>query len=168
MTTLQRTLDLLALSDIPYVHTRHANAYRAMEVAAAEHLPARRLAKTVVVRGPGGYFLVVLPADYRLVIEELADALQFKHLRLATEEEIRQRFPDSEVGAIPPLGSIFGLTVYMDESLAAEEHIFFSAGTHRDAIHMMVTDFIRLVEPHIIACAAPDPAFTPVDVRMGG
>ena len=99
MTTLRRCLDMLERYRIPYVHTSHANAYRAREVAEAEHLPAYMLAKTVIVHGREGYAMAVLPADCKVDLEELATTLNLQHLRLATEEEVRERFPESEIGA---------------------------------------------------------------------
>jgi len=153
MTTLRRCLDMLDRYQIPYVHTRHANAYRALEVADAERLPPHMLAKTVILRGPYGYAMAVLPADCRVDLVELSEKLQLDHLRLATEEEIRDRFPESEVGAMPPFGPLFGLPVYLDASLAEEPYILFNAGTHRDAIHIQMADYIRLTDPVIVQFA---------------
>jgi Ala-tRNA(Pro) deacylase len=153
MTSLQRCLDMLDRFQIPHVHTHHANAYRALEVAGAEHIPPRMLAKTVIVRGPNGYAMAVLPADCRIDLKELAARLQAEHVRLATEEEIRERFPDSEVGAMPPFGPLFGMPVYLDASLAEEPNILFNAGTHRDAIHIPMDDYVRLSDPAIIKFA---------------
>jgi Ala-tRNA(Pro) deacylase len=141
---------------IAYVHTTHANAYRAREVAEAEHLPPYMLAKTVIVRGPDGYAMAVLPADCKVDLAQLASALNIEHLSLATEEEVRQAFPESEVGAMPPFGAPFGMSVYLDIRLADEPYILFNAGTHRDAIHMRVADYIRLADPTIIRFAHPD------------
>ena len=165
MTTLRRCLDMLERYRIPHVHTSHANAYRAREVAQAEHLPAYRLAKTVIVGGAGGYAMAVLPADCKVDLEELRTRLNQKYLRLATEEEVRERFPESEVGAVPPFGALFGLPVYMDVRLADETYIFFNAGTHRDAIHMSSADYIRLTNPLILQFARPD-RLTPVDATV--
>ena len=156
MTALRRCLDMLERYQVPFVYTRHANAYTAREVAEAEHLPAYMLAKTVIVRGPNGYAMVVLPADCKVNLCELATTLNLQHLRLATEEELRERFPESEVGAMPPFGALCGLPVYMDVRLAEEPNIFFAAGTHRDAIHMSVVDYIRLADPAIVRFAYPD------------
>ena len=83
------------------------------------------------------------------------------HVRLATEEVVRDRFPDSEVGAVPPFGALFGLPVYADVRLADEKYIFFSAGTHRDAIHMAFSDYVRLADPLMIRFAHPDPLPVP-------
>jgi Ala-tRNA(Pro) deacylase len=141
---------------IPYVHTKHANAYRAREVAEAEHLPPYMLAKTVIVRGPDGYAMAVLPADCKVDLEQLASTLNSQHFRLATEEEVRELFPECEIGAMPPFGPSFGMPVYLDIRLAEEPYILFNAGTHRDAIHMSVPDYIRLTDPTITQFAHPD------------
>jgi Ala-tRNA(Pro) deacylase len=70
-------------------------------------------------------------------------------------------FPESELGAMPPFGNLFGLTVYLDASLVDEKFIGFNGGTHRDLIHMRVGDYLRLVQPligefaiHACACAS--------------
>ena len=156
MTTLRRCLDMLERHQIPYVHTTHPNAYRAREVADAEHLPPSVLAKTVIVRGPNGYAMAVLPADCKINFEQLAGTLNFEHLRLATEEEVRQLFPESEVGAMPPFGHFYGMPVYLDARLAEEPYILFNAGTHRDAIHIGVWDYVRLTDPVIVQFSRVD------------
>ena len=69
------------------------------------------------------------------------------HVRLATEEELTQLFPDCEVGAMPPLGTLYGLPVYVDRSLTDDDQIIFEAGTHSEAIRMRYWDFAALVFP---------------------
>jgi len=77
---------------------------------------------------------------------------------LATEPELEQLFPDCELGAMPPIGPIYGLPVYLDASLAGQDMIAFNAGTHRDVIHMRTAEFRRLVSPEIVSLAR-EPAF---------
>ena len=48
MTTLRRCIEFLDRNAVHYVHTRHANAYRARELAVAEHVPLSTVAKSVV------------------------------------------------------------------------------------------------------------------------
>lgn len=156
MTTLRRCIEYLNQHHIHYVHTVHANAYRAREVASAEHLPASRLAKTVIFCADGFYAMALLPTDCMIDLEELGTALGVKRIRLATEGEVAKLFPDSEIGAMPPFGNLFNLPVYMDGRLAEEHYIAFSAGTHRDAIHMKVTDYVRMAEPLCMTFAYPE------------
>ena len=77
-------------------------------------------------------------------------------VRLATEGEIVKLFPDTEVGAMPPFGELFNLPVYLDEGLAREKHVVFAAGTHRDAIHMRMDDYLGISEPMITRLACPE------------
>ena len=149
MTTLRRTLDYLDRSLIPYSHTIHPVAYTAREVAAVEHMPLHKLAKTVVFRSEEGYGMAVVPADSFVDLEELRMLLGVNGLRLAREEELAELFPLSELGAMPPFGNLFGLEVVFDSSLVSETFIAFNAGTHRDLIHMSVGDFLRMAQPVI-------------------
>jgi Ala-tRNA(Pro) deacylase len=79
-------------------------------------------------------------------------------VRLATEEELAQLFPDCEVGAMPPLGTLYGLPVYVDRSLIRDEEILFEAGTHSEAIRMRYWDFAALVFPTVAEFNQPPTA----------
>lgn len=147
MTTLQTCLTYLDRHGVRYAHTVHSPAYTAEEVAAAEHMPPHRLAKTVVCRDNNGYLLAVVAADDFVDLEQLRAALGSTVVCVAEESELYDVFPGSELGSMPPLGPLFGLRVYLDREVAAQEFIAFNAGTHRDLIHMRVADFKRLVEP---------------------
>lgn len=147
MTTLQYSLNYLDAQGIRYAHTTHSPAYTAEEVAAAEHMPPYRIAKTVVCHDADGYLMVVVPADSYVDMEQLRIAIGSPVLYLAEEQELLIRFPGAELGAMPPLGPLFGLRVYLDRETANQEFIAFNAGTHRDVIHMRVADFKRLMQP---------------------
>jgi Ala-tRNA(Pro) deacylase len=135
---------------IPFSCTVHPLAFTAQEVAQAEHISGRAMAKTVVLLADGAFALAVLPADSIVDLRELRHEMGVEHLRLATEREIHDLFPDCELGAMPPLGNLYGLPVYVESSLARQQSIAFNAGTHRDVVHMTFADFRRAVEPLIL------------------
>ena len=149
MTTLDRCLEYLDRAGIWYSHTGHAQAFTALEVAVAEHLSPHKLAKTVVYVGSQGYGLAVLPADSLVRMETLGGFLNDRGIRLATECELGELFPECELGAMPPLGNLFHLPVIVDSSIAEQEFISFNGGTHRDVIHMSYGDFARLADPAV-------------------
>jgi Uncharacterized conserved protein len=60
---------------IRYAHTRHSAAHTAEEVAAGEHLPPHRIAKTVVFQSSGGYLMVVVSADSDVDLEKPSNLL---------------------------------------------------------------------------------------------
>jgi len=48
---------------------------------------------------------------------------------------------------MPPFGNIYGIEVYVAESLAEEEEIAFNACSHTELIKMKYSDFEKLVRP---------------------
>ena len=116
-------------------------------------ISGREMAKTVVLRaGEHGRktILAVLPGPKHVNLDKLAAALE-EPVRLATELEFSELFPDCELGAMPPFGLLYDLPVYVDESLARDKEVVFNAGTHRDAVRMAYEDFVRLAKPKICA-----------------
>ena len=69
---------------------------------------------------------------------------------LIREEEMMRLFPDCELGAEPPFGSLYDLPVYVASQIVQDEKITFNAGTHEEAIRMSYADFSRLVHPMIV------------------
>ena len=136
-----------------YTFTTHPKAFTAREVAVAEHLPPREVAKTVVILGDGAYYIIVIPASRLVDLHEVRTTLGFSQVRLATEDELGKLFPDCEVGAMPPLGPLYGIPVYLDGTLAGQETITFNAGTHCDVIHMGMAEYRRLVAPRVVSLA---------------
>ncbi len=143
---------LLDQENIRYTLMTHSPAYTAQAAAATLHVPGKELAKTVVLRAGEDTLLAVLPASHHVGLKKLG-LIAGKSLRLATEEEFVQLFPDCEAGAMPPFGQIYGLPVFVDKALAEDEEIVFPAGTHRDAIRMRYEDFVRVVKPWVCSFA---------------
>lgn len=143
---------------VPYETHVHRVAYTAQQVAAEEHVPGRMMAKTVILHSKNAFAMAVLPAHRRVDLGSLREALKDPDVRLATEAEFVSLFPDSETGAMPPFGNLYSLPVYVDEMLAKDKEIVFNAGTHRETIKILFTDFLKLVRPQILTLAAQSAA----------
>jgi Ala-tRNA(Pro) deacylase len=113
------------------------------------------MAKTVVLRAGQQILLAVLPASYHVNLSNLANMVGAP-VQLLTEPEYYRLFPDCQLGAVPPFGELYGLPVYLDEALAEDPEIVFSAGTLSDAIRMGNSDFVHLVKPRICSFAERD------------
>ena len=153
MSIARRVKDHLEQNEVPYSHCTHRLAYTAQEVAAAQHVPGKEMAKTIVLKTDSQFAMVVLPAVMKINMKTLREEIPFAHVELATEKEFAQLFPDSELGAMAPFGNLYGLPVYVDKSLAEDKEIVFNAGTHVDTIRIKYADFARLVRPVIIDAA---------------
>lgn len=132
----------------PFETIHHDRAVTAQETAASAHIRGSLLAKTVMVNLDGRLAMVVLPAARRVHFGRLCHDTGAHTAALATESEFRDLFPDCEVGAMPPFGNLYGLEVYVDESLVSDADIAFNAGTHTDVVRMPYREFERLVAPH--------------------
>ena len=147
--------ELLDRSRIKYVVISHSPAHTAQEIAASAHIPGRAMAKTVIVKLDGRLAMAVLPASEMIDLELLADAAFAQRAELAEEEEFADRFPECELGAMPPFGNLYGMDVYVADSLAEDEEIAFNAGSHTDLVRMAYPDYARLVKPRILRFGAP-------------
>ena len=152
MSMSMRLKNFLDENQIPYSVLTHSTAYTAQGAAATMQISGKELAKTVVLWTGEEMILAVLPAPNHVRLDKLAAELG-RSVRLATEQEFSSFFPDCELGAMPPLGSLYNLPVYVDESLAADETIVFNAGTHHDAIRIRYDDYVRLAKPKVCSFA---------------
>lgn len=143
MTMPAKVKSYLEESGVPFIVSSHAPTFTAQEEAAALHVPGKAVAKAVVLRANNELVLAVLPAPYRVNTHKIEKMLGMP-VRLANEQEFRGLFPECETGAAPPFGPLYSLKVLVDESLAGEDDIIFSAGTHRESLRMHFPDFERL------------------------
>jgi len=147
MSISTRLKELLDAGGAGYEHHVHPNVYTAADTAESVHIPGSEMAKTVIVNADGLLRMAVVPANRRVDLQHLKFITRSENIRIATEREFRNEFPDCEVGAMPPFGTIFGLPVYCDVQLENNNFIEFNAGTHHDSIRMAFHDFRRLENP---------------------
>jgi len=144
LTKIRKFLDK---HNIKYTIIKHSSTYTAQEIAASAHISGKELAKTVMIKFDGKMAMAVLPASYKISFDDLKEVLGVEKVRLAYEQEFMDKFPDCEVGAMPPFGNLYGLEVYVAESLADDEEIAFNACSHTELIRMKYKDFEELVKP---------------------
>jgi len=147
--TLSKLRDFLDSHRIKYMVISHSLAYTAQGVAALAHVSGKKLAKTVIVKIDGVLAMAVIPASFHVDLNRLRALTGAKSAEVATELEFKDAFPDCETGAMPPFGNLYDMTVYADESLAENEEITFTAGTHRELVRMAWMDMARLVNPTV-------------------
>lgn len=146
--------DFLDRNEIKYELIHHPTTYTAQLTAVSSHLRPEELAKVVMVNRDGKLAMVVVSASRRVDITALHTTSAASSLRLASELEFKQRFPDCDAGAMPPFGNLYGMDVFADQSLAQDKEIAFNAGSHRELVRMSFADFRDLVKPALIPLAA--------------
>ncbi len=139
---------------VKYVSIQHSRAYTASEIAASAHVSGREFAKTVIVKLEGELAMAVLTSSHKVDFDLLGETAGAQGAELATEAEFRERFPDCDVGAMPPFGNLYGMDTYVAEALTENAEIVFNAGTLTELIRMRYADFARLVNPVVLRFAA--------------
>ncbi len=149
MNAIAKLKQYLDKNNAPYQVILHGEVYTAQELAQALHVPGKALVKVVIIKTDSGYCMAVLPASRKIDLPALQARLDTSMLAIATEQEIKELFPEAEIGAMHPFGNLSAMEVWVDESLTTDEYITFNAGTHYEAIRMKFTDFTRLARPGI-------------------
>ncbi len=151
----QKIKEFLDQNKIKYVTIKHSLAFTAQEIAASAHIKGKELAKTVLVKIDGKMVMAVLPASYKVDFDLLKKYVGCTSCRLANETEFKDKFPECEVGAMPPFGNLFNMEVIVAESITKNEFISFNACSHTELIQMNYKDFERLVKPRVLKFSYP-------------
>jgi len=132
--------DQLTKWGVPYELIPHEQAFTSTDEALALGISADEVVKTIVLDTGSGHALAVIPGSRRLDIRAAKRAVGAKHVRLATEEEIEKDFPGSELGAIPPLGSLYDTPTYVDPEVMRRDTLVFAAGTQTASVRVRTED----------------------------
>jgi Ala-tRNA(Pro) deacylase len=143
----KKLVEFLDSHQVKYVNVTHSTAFTAQDVAESAHIPGKEMAKTVIVWMDGAMAMAVLPASCMVDFNKLKEVSGAKSIELASESEFKDRFPECEVGAMPPVGNLFNMKVFADKMLAEDREIAFNAGSHHELIRMPYTEYQQLVKP---------------------
>ena len=110
---IKKLKEFLDANHVKYVSVVHSQAYTAQEVAASAHVSGKAMAKTVIVELDGQMAMAVLPANRKIVLQDLREVTGSDQVKFASEERFKDRFPDCEIGAMPPFGPLYGMEVYV-------------------------------------------------------
>lgn len=140
--------NFLEKNDIRYRTIPHTAAYTAQQTAEMAHVSGLDLVKAVMVKVDGKIVMVVEPANLKINLKEFSKLIGAKKAELATESEFKDQFPDIEVGAMPPIGQLYGVETFMDDAFKSKEKVVFNGGSHTDLVEMNLKDFERIAKPN--------------------
>jgi Ala-tRNA(Pro) deacylase len=147
MSIPQRIRDFLDSHGVAYEQLSHPQSFTGQDTAHTLHISGKKCVKTIVLDGDGKFVMAVIPAATRINLQDLQEAMEAKHLEMLPESELVKLLPDCERGAIPPLGPLYGMDVWVDRAISSSEQIVFCAGTHEDSVRMTYSDFAKLTRP---------------------
>ena len=138
---IRRLRELLDGYQVKYTVISHSPAYTAQEVAESSHITGKEIAKTIIVELDGELTMVVVPASRDIDFEYLKEETDSEHAELVKEDQFKDRFPDCEVGAMPPFGHLYGMKLIVDDRLSDREIALTreSPGVSQDAVWRLQT-----------------------------
>jgi Ala-tRNA(Pro) deacylase len=157
-----RVLQFLSQQQIDFEPLVHPPAFTAQRRAKYLQISGKQVAKALLLHGPDGFLVAVLPATHQIDWEALAKSLGGP-VRLAETQEIGEVFPDCEWGVVPPFGALYGLPTLLDDAVHPDSFIVFEANTHAEAIRMSCRDFEQLEQPRRLRFARTEVLSVPVN-----
>jgi Ala-tRNA(Pro) deacylase len=146
---------LLDEHGLDYEVDTHPRAVTAHRLAAAEGVSGYDVAKPVLLSIGGQLAMVVVPGAEVVDLERASEVFGHNDVRLASEDEFVAVFDDSEPGAEPPFGNLYGIPTFLDEDLRARQRMICRDGSHTQTITIAMADYLRLVDPEIVDVAIP-------------
>ena len=150
MAIIKKLKELFDDAKVSYEVYNHPLAYTAQEIAQRQHFSGDQMAKVVILKVDDKLVMAVVTGSQKVHLPTVRASLDVYEARLATEDEFISKFPDCEIGAMPPFGNLFGLPVYVDPAVAKDESIYFNAGNHVQTVRIRYKDFEKLANPEVV------------------
>lgn len=139
---------LLDDKKINYKVTEHEPVYTSDQAAKVRNTPLKQGAKALVIIADKKPVMIVIAANKKIDFKKFKTIYKIKDLRMATPDEVKE-ITGVEIGAVPPLGNIFNIPLYVDASLTKNKEISFNAGEHTKSIDVTYRDFELVSKPII-------------------
>jgi Ala-tRNA(Pro) deacylase len=151
----EKILASLKEAGAAYEILEHAPVYTCPQMAKYLKTEEACIAKSMMVKkSDGGYVLVVLPGNRRIDFTLLAAALKSTSVSLASREEA-EKIVGCSVGCVYPLGNIVHLATIFDNSLLAQEFVYFNPGSHTRSVKISTKLLLNVVNPMVAEFAQP-------------
>jgi len=141
-----RVSQFLSDQHVAFEEMVHPPAYTSQKLARFLRISGRQVVKSILLKGPGGFFLAVLPAAQLIDLPRLSEQMG-SAICLATVDELYERFPDCEWSALMPFGRLYGMATVLEASIPLNATIVFEAQQHAVAIKMQCRDYVHLEHP---------------------
>ncbi len=153
---MSTVLERLQESHVNHEVLYHPPAYSAQR--RAKHLKTKGhcVVKCLVLEGPHGKFLALLPADRKVHFPTLSAELGGK-VSLSRPDNLELLFPECEGGVVTPFGRALGLPMILEDSIGPEEMIVIEGRHHMEAIRLRCSDLEHLEQARRISFTQPWP-----------
>jgi Ala-tRNA(Pro) deacylase len=144
MSLADRVKWFLDVHRVDYEVVMHDYTESSLETARAAAIPCEKLAKAILLEDENGYVMPIVPASRRLDLDKVRLMLG-RPLQIASGRDAAALFFDCSEGAVPPMGTAYGIPTVIDDELLGLGDIYFEGGDHMDLVHMGGAEFFALI-----------------------
>lgn len=144
----RRVIELFKNEGVEYKLYEHEPVYTSEQASKVRGVELKTGVKAMVLKSMEHFVLADIAADRRLDFRKLEKLLQVKKLEFATKEEVITK-TGCEAGSVHPLGSLFNLDTYLDESVLDNEYVNFNIGLLTKSVRIRKDDFVRILKPRL-------------------
>lgn len=126
---------------IKYQVVSHKKVYTAYDLAQTLGEKLDSVAKTVLVKlelpkvdKKGKYYVLVLPASYKVSLKKLKKELKARKASIVSERELKKL--KVKPGAVTPFGTYHKIGTLVDKTLMKTKDVLVSAGAHTEALRI--------------------------------
>ncbi len=143
----------LGKKNVKFDVVEHKKVFTAYDLAQTLGEKLESIAKTLLVEAElpsvekkgKNYFVVVVPASYRVELDKVKKALKARKVSLAPEKVMAKL--GIEPGAMSPFGSLRGLGVVVDKALLKTKDAIVGAESFTESLRMKVKDLVKAENP---------------------
>lgn len=143
---LEKVHSLIESNDVNFETHEHEPTPTSEDSARVRGTKMEEGIKALILKGKktGKNILVAIPSHLKADMKAISDAAGDK-FEFEKPEVIKERY-GVIVGGVPPLGQVFDIPSYYDETIFEEEKSSFNAGTQENSVTMQSEDFKKVVE----------------------
>ncbi len=141
-TNVMRILDKAGVPYAPHGYRSEDGAIDALSVAQKLGLPAERVYKTLVAKGPDGICVFVIPACGELDLKKAARAAGQKSMAMIRVDEIN-KYTGYIRGGCSPIGMKKHYPTFLEETAAQQRTILVSAGRIGSQVELAPEDLLQ-------------------------
>jgi len=155
MTAYEKIIGFLKENKVDFQEIEHEPVFTSEQANKVRSGSDSQGMKSLLLKGDGKYFLVVLPGIQRLDSRKAKDILGVKKFRFARPEEVVE-IMGCEIGACYPFGNLINVPMYVDKFLSKNKAVSFNPGRHDRTINMKWKDYYMLVKPKLVGVSEKD------------
>ena len=144
-----KVLELFNKEGVDYKLYEHEPVYTSEQASKVRGVDLRTGVKAMVLKSKDHFLLADIAADRRLDFRKLEKLLDVKKLEFATKDEVLSK-TGCEAGSVHPIGWLFGLDSYLDQSVLGNEHLNFNIGLLTKSVRIKKDDLVKILKPKLI------------------